>query len=56
MYTIKLVQENNIEKLSEVFSKSFSEVDKEKPWDISHSKEYLLYWLKKTTRYVLWSF
>lgn len=47
MYTIKLVQENNIEKLSEVFSKSFSEADKEKPWDIIHSKEYLLYWLKK---------
>ncbi len=47
MYKIKLVQENDIGKLAEVFSKSFSEADKEKPWDIVHSKEYLLYWLKK---------
>lgn len=47
MYSIKLVQEKDINKLSEVFSKSFTEADKEKPWDIVHSKEYLSYWLKK---------
>ena len=47
MYTIKLIQEKDISKLSEVFSKSFTEADKEKPWDVFHSKEYLSYWLKK---------
>jgi len=47
MYTINLVQEKDIDNLSGIFSKSFSLANKEKPWDVSHSKEYLLYWLKK---------
>lgn len=47
MYTIKLVQQSDIEILSEIFSKSFSEANKEKPWDKVHSEKYLLYWLKK---------
>ena len=47
LYTLKLVQENDIEILSGIFSKTFSEADKNKPWDIDHSRKYLLYWLKK---------
>jgi len=47
VYTIKLVQENDIEMLSGIFSKTFSEADKDKSWDIEHSRRYLLYWLKK---------
>ncbi len=47
MYKIKLVQESDIEILSEVFAKSFSEADSERPWDKDHSKKYLEYWLKK---------
>jgi GNAT superfamily N-acetyltransferase len=46
-YTIKLVRENDIEVLTGIFSKTFSEADKEKSWDMEHSKKYLLYWLKK---------
>ncbi len=47
MYTIKLVQKSDIDILSEIFSKSFSEADKEKPWDKAHAEKYLLYWLNK---------
>lgn len=47
MHTISLIQEKDINKLSEIFSKSFTMADNEKPWDTLHSKNYLLYWLKK---------
>ena len=47
MYTIKLVQESDVEILAKIFSTSFSEADKEKPWDINHAQKYLLYWLAK---------
>ncbi len=47
MYTIKLVEKKDIEILSDIFSKTFSEADREKSWDVEHSKKYLLYWLKK---------
>lgn len=46
-YTIKLVQENDVEMLSLIFSKAFSEADKDKSWDLEHSRKYILYWLKK---------
>lgn len=44
--TIKLVQESDIEILSEIYSRVFSEADKNKPWDKDHSYKHLLYWLK----------
>ena len=47
MYTIKLVQASDIEILADIFSKSFTQADAEKPWDKSHAEQYLLYWLAK---------
>jgi len=47
VYTLKLVQEKDIEILSDIFSKIFSEADKDKSWDIEYSRKYLLYWLRK---------
>lgn len=47
MFTLGLVQEKDIEKLAEVFARSFTEFDKEKPWDKEHAYEYLKYWFKK---------
>lgn len=44
--TIRLVQESDIDKLSEIYSRVFSEADKNKPWDKDHSFKHLLYWLK----------
>ena len=44
--TIKLVLESDIEILSEIYSKVFSEADKNKPWDKDHSFKHLMYWLK----------
>lgn len=43
---IKLVEEADIQVLSEIYSRVFSDADPEKPWDIEHSKEHLEYWLK----------
>lgn len=47
MYAIKLIKENDLEVLSDVFSRSFTEADKNKPWDKNHSYEYLTYCFKK---------
>ena len=47
MYTIKLIQIKDINKLSEVFSESFTDADNEKPQDVLHAREYLLYCLDK---------
>jgi len=43
---IKSVEEADIQVLSEIYSRVFSNADPEKPWDIEHSKEHLEYWLK----------
>lgn len=47
MYTLKLVQETDVQKLAEIFAKSFSVADPEKPWDVDHARQYLEYWMKK---------
>ena len=43
---IRLVQESDINILSEIYSRVFSEADKNKPWDKDHSFKHLMYWLK----------
>ncbi len=43
---IRLVEESDIEALSEVYSKSFSDIDKDKPWAKNYSFKHLMYWLK----------
>ena len=43
---IRLVKKEDLEILSEIYSRVFSEADKNKPWDINHSYEHLMYWLK----------
>jgi GNAT superfamily N-acetyltransferase len=43
---LKLVQEKNLEILSEIYSRVFSEADENKPWDKEHSYKHLMYWLK----------
>lgn len=47
MYTLKLVQESDIERLAEILASSFSEADPQKPWDKEHALAYLQYWFKK---------
>jgi len=47
MYTLKLVQESDVEGLSEIMAESFTDADLEKPWDTEHAHRYLKYWFKK---------
>lgn len=47
MHILRLVQEKDLLVLAEVLSKSFTQVDPEKPWDIDHSYANLEYWFKK---------
>ncbi len=47
MFTLKLIEEKDIAPLSKIFSQSFTEADSQKPWDETHSYEYLKYWHAK---------
>ncbi|MHB8652074.1 MAG: GNAT family N-acetyltransferase [Minisyncoccota bacterium] len=47
MYKIRLVKKNDLEALSETFSRSFTAADKSKPWTKQRAHDYLFYWLKK---------
>lgn len=47
MHIIKPVRESDLEALADIFSRVFSEADKEKPWDKEHAHQYLAYWFKK---------
>jgi GNAT superfamily N-acetyltransferase len=44
--TVRLVKKSDLSKLSEIYSRVFSEADPKKPWDIEHSYLHLQYWFK----------
>ena len=44
--TIRLIKEGDIKTLAEIYSRVFSEANPNKPWDVDHSHEHLMYWLR----------
>ena len=47
MHKLRLAEEKDLPALAKVLSRSFTEADPEKPWDMEHSLENVKYWFKK---------